>query len=90
MIDSGQLEKYFKNPREVFILDIMDYKNLFHVQKMYHGWGDKGFVPRAIFKDPKPKNMETCSLISRVCLQQSDDHVGGFIKLDFLGLQVVK
>ena len=31
-----------------------------------------------------PKNRETCSLISRVCLQQSDDHVGGLIKFDFM------
>ena len=42
------------------------------------------------FKDPKPKNTETCSLISRVCLQQSDDHMGGFIKFDFLRMKVVK
>ena len=41
-----------------------------------------------IFKDPKPKNRETCSLISRVCHQQSGDNVGGFIKFDLMRLQL--
>ena len=38
------------------------------------------------FKDPKPKNRETCSLISRAFHQQSGDNVGGFIKFDFMRL----
>ena len=88
--DSEQLEEFFKKSGEVFVLENMGYKNLLQFRKMCHGWGDKGSVPRAIFRDPKPKNRETCSLISRVCLQQSDDHVGGFIKFDFLRFQVVK
>ena len=36
-IDSGQMEKYFKNPREVFFLEILDYKNLLQFRKMCHG-----------------------------------------------------
>jgi len=41
-----------------------------------------------IFKDPKPKNRETCSPISKVCHQQSGDNVGGFIKFDFMRLRL--
>ena len=39
-----------------------------------------------IFKDPEPKNKETCSLIPRIYHQQQGDNVGGFIKFEFMDL----
>ena len=45
----------FKKPREVFIQDIMAYKNLVQFFKIHHGVRDIGSVPRPIFKEKTGK-----------------------------------
>ena len=81
---------FLKNQERFLFQTAWNTKTSFSFEKCVMDEEIKALSHVPFFRDPKPKNRETCSLISRVCLQQSDDHVGGFIKFDFLRLKVVK